>query len=241
MDFAEKHLLDKFYLENDARVSLLNTIAREMLVNTLMHREFTSTYIAKFIIERDKMYTENANRAASDNPLTPNDFEPNPKNPLKAAFFRNIGLADELGSGVRKLFKYAKRYSGKEPELIDGDVFRTVVPLDDSYSFDGEEDEFKTPNKTSFKTPNIQIPINSEPQNPQNSGVFKTPNKTPRTDSEVLILKYIEENPKISQKSLMEISGLSKRTVQENFKNLQAEGVIFREGAKKNGLWVIKK
>jgi predicted HTH transcriptional regulator len=38
----------------------------------------------------------------------------------------------------------------------------------------------------------------------------------------------------------MEISGLSKRTVQENFKNLQAEGVIFREGAKKNGLWVIK-
>ncbi|MDR0946568.1 MAG: winged helix-turn-helix transcriptional regulator [Ruminococcus sp.] len=160
------------------------------------------------------MYTENANRAASDNPFTPNDFEPNPKNPLIAAFFRNIGLADELGSGVRKLFKYAKRYSGKEPELIDGDVFRTVVPLDDDYSFDGEDDEFKTPNKTPFKTP--------------------------RTDSEVLILKYIAKNPKISQKSLIEISGLSKRTVQESFKNLQTEGIIFRDGAKKNGAWVIK-
>jgi ATP-dependent DNA helicase RecG len=136
MGFAEKHLLDKFYLENDARVSLRGAISREMLVNTLMHREFTSSYTAKFVIERDRMYTENANRAASDDPLDPDDFEPNTKNPLVAAFFRNIGLADELGSGVRRLFEYSSRYSGKEPQMIDGDIFRTIVPLDDDYSFE---------------------------------------------------------------------------------------------------------
>jgi len=136
MDFSEKHLLDKFYLEYDARMSLRSIISHEMLVNTLMHREFTSSYIAKFVIERDRMYTENANRVTSDDPITPNNFEPNPKNPIIASFLRNIGLADELGSGVRKLFKYVRRYSGKDPELLDGDVFRTIVPLDDNYSFD---------------------------------------------------------------------------------------------------------
>lgn len=134
--FASKHLLDKFYLEGDARVSLSGAIAREMLVNTLMHREFTAAHYAKFIIERDKMYTENANRAVTGDPITPDNFEPNPKNPIIAAFFRNIGLADELGSGVRNLYYYSRRYSGADPELIDGDVFKIIVPLDDEYSFD---------------------------------------------------------------------------------------------------------
>lgn len=53
-----------------------------------------------------------------------------------AAFFRNIGYSDQLGSGVRNLYKYTKFYSGKEPELKEGDVFRIIVPLDEEYSFD---------------------------------------------------------------------------------------------------------
>ncbi|MDR3121951.1 MAG: putative DNA binding domain-containing protein, partial [Clostridiales bacterium] len=150
MGFAEKHLWDKFYLEDDARISLRNAISREMLVNTLMHREFTSSFMAKFIIEKSRMFTENANRATSDDPITPENLEPNPKNPIVAAFFRNIGLADELGSGVRKLFRYVLRYSGKDPQMLDGDVFRTIVPLDDNYSCDatlGENQSAKTKGK----------------------------------------------------------------------------------------------
>jgi ATP-dependent DNA helicase RecG len=46
-----------------------------------------------------------------------------------ANFFINIGRADALGSGVRNLLKYTKIYSGGEPELIEGDVFRTFAPL----------------------------------------------------------------------------------------------------------------
>jgi ATP-dependent DNA helicase RecG len=141
MGFAQKHLWDKFYLERDVRISLRDGIAREMLVNTLIHREFTSSFVAKYVIEKDRMFTENANRATGSGVLTPEDFEPNPKNPIIAAFFRNIGLADELGSGTRKLYNYAQRYSGSLPQLIDGDVFRIIVPLDDEYLAEtGEND-----------------------------------------------------------------------------------------------------
>jgi ATP-dependent DNA helicase RecG len=70
----------------------------------------------------------NANRAERDGLITPENFEPNPKNPLIAAFFRSIGLADELGSGVKNLFKYSKRYSGQDPRLIDGDIFKIISP-----------------------------------------------------------------------------------------------------------------
>ena len=59
-------------------------------------------------------------------------LEPNPKNPIIAAFFRNIGYADQLGSGVRNLFRYSKYYSGQNPEFVEGDVFRIIVPLDEA-------------------------------------------------------------------------------------------------------------
>lgn len=115
MCFGKKHLPDKFFLENDKNRNLRNTILREMISNVLMHREFSSSYTAKFVIEREKMYVENANRSASEGCITEDNLEPNSKNPLIASFFRNIGYADQLGSGVRNLFKYSKYYSGKEP------------------------------------------------------------------------------------------------------------------------------
>ncbi len=71
----------------------------EMLGNTLMHREYSNAYTAKFVIEMNKMYVENANRAVREGKITPDNLEPNPKNPIIASFFRNIGRADKLGSG----------------------------------------------------------------------------------------------------------------------------------------------
>lgn len=103
MGFAAKHLPDKFHLEGDARIGLRDIIAREMLVNTLIHREYSSSYVGRFIIENDSMRTENASRAITGGVISLDELEPNPKNPSIAAFFRNIGLADELGSGTRKL------------------------------------------------------------------------------------------------------------------------------------------
>lgn len=61
--FIEKHTDDKFYLEGTQRIDVRNKIARELCINTLMHREFFNPYPAKLIIERDCIRTENANRA----------------------------------------------------------------------------------------------------------------------------------------------------------------------------------
>ncbi|MCI8583453.1 MAG: transcriptional regulator [Dorea sp.] len=129
MEFGRKHLPDKFFLEADQRKSLRDIITREIIANTLIHREYTSSYQAKFVIERERMYVENANRASQNTVITPDNMEPSPKNPIIAAFFRNIGYADQLGSGVRNLFKYSKFYSGRDPEFIDEDIFRIIVPL----------------------------------------------------------------------------------------------------------------
>ena len=87
------------------------------------------------------MYTENANRSSGDGIITPDNMEPNPKNPIIASFFRNIGWSDRLGSGVRNIFKYSKYYSGEEPEFVEGDVFRIIVPLNEDYSYDNPQND----------------------------------------------------------------------------------------------------
>ena len=139
IEFGKKNLPDKFFLDDTINKSLRNTIVREMVSNTLMHREFSSSYTAKFVIEKDKMYVENASRATRQGNITLEELEPNPKNPVIANFFRNIGYADQLGSGVRNLFKYSRLYSGEDPEFIKGDIFKIIVPLNEKYSFDYQE------------------------------------------------------------------------------------------------------
>ena len=60
INFARKHLNDKFFMEETQTISIRDKIVREMISNTLVHREFTSPFVSKYVIEENKMYTENA-------------------------------------------------------------------------------------------------------------------------------------------------------------------------------------
>lgn len=131
MAFIRKHLDDRFYLEGVQRIDVRNKIAREVCVNLLMHREFSSTYIPKLIIERDCFRTENANITKKIGKINLNSYEPYSKNPKIAKVFRTIGFADELGSGVKNMYKYTKIYSGGEPELKEDDIFTAYIPIID--------------------------------------------------------------------------------------------------------------
>ena len=129
MEFIGKHLNDKFYLEGDQRVSLRDKIFREAISNLLIHREFSNPFPAKLVVEKDRVYIENGNKPHGNGMIDPENFSPYPKNPKIAKFFKEIGWVDELGSGVRNIYKYNKIYSGANPEFIEGDVFKTIIPL----------------------------------------------------------------------------------------------------------------
>lgn len=129
VEFCQKHLPDRFYLEGEKAISPRDIIIREIVSNTLIHREYSSPFPAKLIIDKESLYTENASKAMFEGSLDLSHFNPMPKNPIIARFFNNIGWADELGSGTRNLFKYAKEYAGSSPLLVEGSVFKAHVPL----------------------------------------------------------------------------------------------------------------
>lgn len=134
-DFIKKHLNDKFYIEDDQRINVRDVIARELCANLLIHREYSNPYPAKLLITKDSIITENANKPRTIGYIDLNNYSPYPKNPKIASFFKEIGLADELGSGIKKIAKYTKIYSsGGNPSFKDDEIFIATVPLTNNSS-----------------------------------------------------------------------------------------------------------
>ncbi|MBR6999431.1 MAG: putative DNA binding domain-containing protein [Lachnospiraceae bacterium] len=127
--FGQKHLNDLFVLDGVQSVSARDIILREIISNSLAHRDYSNGYVAKLLIEKNRIIVENGNRAHGIGALDIKCFEPFAKNPAISKVFREIGYADELGSGMRNSYKYTLMYSGAEPEFIEGDVFKIIIPL----------------------------------------------------------------------------------------------------------------
>lgn len=161
-------------------------------------------------------------------------LEPNPKNPLIASFFRNIGYADQLGSGVRKLFKYSNYYSGKDPLFVEDDVFRIIVPLDDAYSFDygieaGSSKVIESNNAD-------KMPINADKM-PINAGKTLVNSLSAQQNS---IIQFAKETGSIKSRQVEELLGVKQRRARRILGELVNMGILERQGAYKSTVYVLK-
>lgn len=212
----------------DADVRVRSTAAK---ANTLIHREFTSSRPARFVIERSRMYVENACRASSGDALTPENFVPDPRNPIIANFFRVIGYADQLGSGVRNLFKYAKAYGGSDPKLKDGDMFRIEVSL-------------KTLELAQIGTgvgqSNQSVKVGATMEK-MSATREKTREETTATREKTRekIIAFLSDHPSATQDVIANSVGLSVKGVEWNIKALKDSGRIRRVGPDKGGHWEV--
>lgn len=120
---------------------------------------------------------------------------------------------------MRNLFKYSKFYSGKEPEFIEGDVFKIIVPLDDKLTGEGTT-QSATQSATQFAT-RSEIP----------SAVG---------DPEKAILKLIREEPAISQKEIAVRLAMNQNTVKYHTRKMRKNGTLAREGTSRKGKWDYK-
>lgn len=242
LEFAQKHMLDKFYLEDGQRLSLRYTIARELVSNILMHREYTSPHHARLVIESNRMYTVNASRASQEILITPANLEPVSKNPIIAKFFREIGFADTMGSGVRKLFKYTKRYSGADPVFEEGDIFRITVPLDDSYSYDASIGEpssksadkiGKSADKAKISADKFDLSADITDESADKMSVSIS------MKQKEIIKQYVREHGSITTKIAVEILSIKERRARDILSAMVDEGTLTKQGKNKGTVYVM--
>ena len=141
---------------------------------------------------------------------------------------------------VRNLFKYSKYYSGKEPEFMEGDVFRIMVPLDDEYSYDYNLLDSNVHNIT-FVSERKQIYRALEKNigekhrrktSEKNIGV-----KLNHTQREILNL--LLENCKLTADEMASSIGISRRNIEANIRKLKDYGILYRHGSPKKGYWEV--
>ncbi|MDR3281232.1 MAG: putative DNA binding domain-containing protein [Synergistaceae bacterium] len=236
MKFIAEHTMDRFFLIGEQNISVRSWIAREMVSNTLMHREYSSSLMSRVIIEKDRIVTENANRSQILGKLDPANFTARSKNPIIARFFVNIGRADELGSGVRNLYRYTRLYSdGAEPELIEGDVFRTIIPLIANVPLNNS-----LGNSPDVPVNRANVPVNV-PVNRVNVPVNVPVNKPDVTaiGTVALVLSLIAAEPGVSLDVIAEKIGRTRKTVQRVVKKLRENGSVRRVGPDKTGHWEV--
>ena len=214
MEFISKHTNDKFFLIDNVSISVRSAIAREIVSNLLVHREFSSAFPAKLIIEKDMIYTENWNRARRVGRIELQDFTPYPKNPILAKFFVNIGYADALGSGVRNLYKFTKIYSKSEPDFEEGDIFKLTVPLEKHHDVKIEANGCKSDTKKVTDRVTEKV-----------------------TEEEKRVTELLQINSAYTTAMLAEMLGISRKTVSKRLKSLKDKGIIERVGSDRKGYW----
>jgi divergent AAA domain protein len=220
MEFGKKHLNDVFTLDGVQRVSARDKILREIISNLLMHRDFSSGYVPKLVIERDKITTENANLAHGHGNLNLKTFRPFAKNPPIAKVFREIGLADELGSGMRNSYKYTKMYSGGEPVFTEEDVFTTVIPLSEAAT--------ATVGPTTQGT--TQAATQGTPQ-----GVMQAE----LSERDKTLVNLLLKHPDYTQAKIANALNWDVNTVKYYMNKLKKNSVILRHGTSQNGYWEV--
>ena len=218
MEFGKKHLNDVFVLDGTQSVSARDKILREVVSNILAHRDFSNAYTAKLVIERNRIYTENSNLPHGHGELQLNKFEPFPKNPTISKVFREIGFADELGSGMRNTNKYTKLYSGGTPIFEEGNIFKITIPLEN--------------------VAELQVgPGGNKENNKENSKENNKENSKEIADKIVAVLR---ERPEVSIKEISKILEISTGSVRHHMEKLKKKNMIEHIGSTKKGKWIIK-
>ena len=252
MAFVAKHLPDKFYLQGEQRISLREKIFREVIANMLIHREYTNAYPSTLTIYRNKVETKNANRPHLYGQLLPDNFEPFPKNPHIAQIFTQMGRTEELGTGIRNVFKYSQFYSGNNHIVFkEEDVFISIVPLEENTKSDDSVNAIfvdTVPDMVHDTVPDtVPDTVHDMVHDTVHDMVPDTVHDTVHdmvpdiTDNQKAIIKFILENDQISMIELSVKVGISKRKILDNINKLRKMKMVDREGNNKKGFWIIKK
>ena len=152
MAFIKKHLPEQPYIEGIYRFSLRDRILREVILNMLIHREYSSSYPATFTIGRNSIVAENWNIPYVYGSIDLKTMKPHRKNPTIANVFSQMGIVEELGSGIQKIFKYTPFYAnGKEPIIDEQDVYRIEIPYMSTHQDNMGKSTQKTTQKTTQK------------------------------------------------------------------------------------------
>jgi ATP-dependent DNA helicase RecG len=186
---------------------------REGLVNMLMHADYFGVMHSTIRVFSNRIIFQNPGKFYINISELPKSIVSKPRNPIIARIFRWAKLAENAGFGFDKMLAWKHKVE-----------FETYVDYSEVTFFLDENDQ-RTVEETETAEKTVE----------------ETVEETETTEKTVeKILDIITNNPQITQKELVEMTGLTRRGVEWNLAKLKAEGLIERVGPNKGGHWRLK-
>jgi len=184
----------------------------------IVHRDYRSSSDSIVKVFDNKIEFYNPGRLPDSitvDDLLANNYKSTPRNKLIADFFKNLGLIEKYGSGIRRIIDSFVAEDLQVPEFRNiSDGFMVTVF---SKYFDG------TSGKVGGK-------VGDEVGDEVGDDL---------TDNQKKIIEHILSNSTISARELSTELGISQRKIEENISKLKGKGIIKRLGTTKRGHWKI--
>lgn len=224
MEFIKKHINRAYIItgnpQREERWDYPLDAVREIVLNAIIHRDYASSSdtIVKIFDERIEIY--NPGRLPSGltiDKLLRGDYRSTLRNRKIADMFKEVGLVEKYGSGIRRIIQGFHEYGLPEPkfqEISEGFMVTVYAAMPGRVAH--EESSQKSTGETTLKTTQI------------------TAQKTTQK-----ILGLIRDNPTISRSELAVQIGITPDGIKYHLDALRKQGALRRVGPDKGGHWEI--
>lgn len=216
-----KDLKIPFKLEGITRIddTPVHRAMREALANCLTNTDF---FVPRGVVIRkntDRIIMENPGyiRTGKDQMLKGGISDPRNKALMK--MFNIIGIGERAGSGVPDIYDVWETQGWETPVV----------------------EEQYNPDRTILTLSFVQVGNIENQEDLKYQGDTLNDTLDQNDILETLILEQIKKNPRSKQIELAEITGSSIATIKRTMKKMTEQGIIQREGGKRNGIWIIVK
>ena len=199
----------------------------EILVNALIHRDYLIIGSEIHIdIYDDRLEVSSPGGMFNGKMIQEQDIDQlksERRNPIIADLFHRMRYMERRGSGLNKIVEETKKLPGYDerfmPTFYSTVSYFTVV--------------LKNVNSTAsqIESTNPDGGMNGGLKRGLNGGLNETQQK---------IIDLILDNPLITTQAIADALSLTRRKVDYHISQLKKSGLVEREGAKKNGQWIVK-
>ncbi|MCL2101201.1 MAG: putative DNA binding domain-containing protein [Fibromonadales bacterium] len=217
MDFIRKHISKELIItdtqiENIPRWQYPLDALRELVLNMIIHRDYTASHNSIIKIFSDRILFFNPGilpNTITIEQLRANQYVSTPRNRQVAKIMKEMGIVERYGTGIKRVRKMFVDYGLEEPvfEIMSGGLAVTVYGVTD----------LKADLKTDLKT---DLKIN---------------------DIDDMILRLMNKDNRISIPDIAQKIERGLTATKERISKLKAKGLVERIGPDKGGYWKISR
>jgi len=261
LEFVRKHINKELIItekpqRNERWQYPLNAI-REIVLNMIVHRDYRSSADSIVKIYDNKIEFTNPGGIygeATIEDIKTGSFVSSPRNKLIASVFKEAGMIEKYGSGIKRVIEQCLKYGLPEPKFENLKDFFKVTIFDNinqkteniTQEIEKQTQNFNQETASEIenfdqKTEDFNQKTASETENiDQKTEDFNQKTES-LTETKIQILNLIKQKPDITRNEMAISINKSEGLIKYYLSELKKQGFISREGSAKKGRWIILK